>query len=120
MPDKAIDLIDEAASRLRIEIDSVPQDIDDLERRAIQLTIEQKALDKENDSTSRTRRSEISAELANLCEEIDARKTQWQGEKAAIQKIRRLKESVEQTKTRATQAEKPRGWLSGLGRWLKC
>jgi ATP-dependent Clp protease ATP-binding subunit ClpB len=106
LPDKAIDLVDEAASRLRIEIDSLPQDIDVLERRAIQLTIEQKALEKENDPASRKRRREIAAELADLREESDAARTQWQGEKTAIQEIRRLKEELEQTRTRAAQAEK--------------
>ncbi|HET6279257.1 MAG TPA: Clp protease N-terminal domain-containing protein, partial [Candidatus Polarisedimenticolia bacterium] len=106
LPDKAIDLVDEAASRLRIEIDSLPRDIDVLERRAIQLTIEQKALEKENDPASRERRKEIVAELADLREEIDAARTQWQGEKTAIQEIRRLKEEIEQTRTRAAQAEK--------------
>jgi ATP-dependent Clp protease ATP-binding subunit ClpB len=106
LPDKAIDLVDEAASRLRIEIDSLPRDIDVLERRAIQLTIEQKALEKENDPASRERRKEIDAELADLREEIDAARTQWQGEKTAILEIRRLKEVIEQTRTRAAQAEK--------------
>ena len=106
LPDKAIDLIDEAASRLRIEIDSLPQDIDVLERRAIHLAIEQKALEKENAPASRKRRKEIAAELAGLREESDGRKAQWLSEKTAIQEIRRLKEAIEQTRTRAGQAEK--------------
>jgi ATP-dependent Clp protease ATP-binding subunit ClpB len=106
LPDKAIDLVDEAAARLRIEIDSLPQDIDVLERRAIQLTIEQKALEKEKDPASRKRCKKIAAELADLREESDAARTQWQGEKTAIQEIRRLKEEIEQTRTRAAQAEK--------------
>ncbi|HEU4400679.1 MAG TPA: AAA family ATPase, partial [Candidatus Polarisedimenticolia bacterium] len=106
LPDKAIDLVDEAASRLRIEIDSLPQPIDALERRAVQLTIEQKALEKEHDAGSRARLAEIARELARLREESDALKAQWQAEKGAIQGIRSLKESIEQTRLLAEQAEK--------------
>src|SRR5207249_2832612 len=71
LPDKAIDLIDEAASRLRIEIDSLPQELETLERRAVQIQIEQKALEKETDSASRTRRDAIARELGELREEVD-------------------------------------------------
>ncbi len=106
LPDKAIDLIDEAAARLRIEIDSLPQDLDLLERRSVQLVIEQKALDKENDPASRARREEIAVTLAGLREEIDARKAQWQAEKTAIQGIRSLKGSMESARLEAEQAER--------------
>ncbi|MBI4168611.1 MAG: AAA family ATPase, partial [Acidobacteria bacterium] len=104
LPDKAIDLMDEAASRLRIEIDSLPHDIDVLERRAIQLAIEQKALEKESDPASRSRLDEITRELARLREESDALKARWKTEKDAIQEIRATKEAIEQTRTRADQA----------------
>ncbi|MGH2668204.1 MAG: Clp protease N-terminal domain-containing protein, partial [bacterium] len=106
LPDKAIDLIDEAASRLRIEIDSLPHDIDVLERRAIQLQIEQKALQKESDPASRSRLTEIGAELSRLHEESTALKARWQAEKGVIQEIRSLKENLEQTRLQAEQAEK--------------
>ncbi|MFQ5876777.1 MAG: ATP-dependent chaperone ClpB [Acidobacteriota bacterium] len=106
LPDKAIDLIDEAASRLRIEIDSLPQDIDVLERRAVQLAIEQKALEKESDPASRGRLKEIRRELAALRDESKTLKAQWQAEKAAIDEIRSLKERIEQTRLAAEQAEK--------------
>jgi ATP-dependent Clp protease ATP-binding subunit ClpB len=104
LPDKAIDLVDESASRLRIEIDSLPQDIDVLDRRAVQLAIEQKALEKEADAGSRARREEIGRELARLREESDALKARWRQEKDAIQEIRSIKESIEQTRSQAEQA----------------
>jgi ATP-dependent Clp protease ATP-binding subunit ClpB len=106
LPDKAIDLVDEAASRLRIEIDSMPHGIDVLERRSIQLTIEQKALEKETDPASRARVEEVRKELARLREESDALRARWQSEKAIIQEIRTLKESIEQTRLKADQATK--------------
>jgi len=106
LPDKAIDLMDEAASRLRITIDSVPQELDTLERRAVQLQIEQKALEKEDDPGSRARLVEIARELADLRDAIDARRAQWQLEKNAIQEVRALKETLEQARLRATQAER--------------
>ncbi len=106
LPDKAIDLVDEAASRLRIEIDSLPHDLDALERRAVHLAIEEKALEKESDPASRARLEEIKKELARLREEIATLKTKWDAEKAAIKEIRSIKEVIEQTRTRAEQAEK--------------
>ena len=106
LPDKAIDLIDEAASRLRIEIDSLPQELETLERRAVQIQIEQKALEKETDGASRARRDAIARELAELREEIERHRAQWQAEKSAIQGIRDLKERIEQTRVRAEQAER--------------
>ncbi len=106
LPDKAIDLVDEAASRLRIEIDSLPHDIDALDRRAVQLAIEQKALEKETDPGSRARLEDIGRDLARLREESDALKARWKTEKEAIQEIRGVKEAIERTRTRAEQAEK--------------
>src|SRR6058998_3473640 len=103
LPDKAIDLVDEAASRLRMEIDSMPHDIDVLERRAVQLAIEQKALEKEKDPSSRARLEEIERDLAHLREQSDELKARWTAEKAAIQEIRSTKEAIEETRLRADQ-----------------
>ncbi|HZN15292.1 MAG TPA: ATP-dependent chaperone ClpB [Acidimicrobiales bacterium] len=95
LPDKAIDLIDEAASRLRIEIDSMPTEIDVVERRMRQLEIERVALAKETDEVSRERLARLEEELANLREQSDAMKAHWQAEKNAIAEIRQLKEELE-------------------------
>src|SRR5665648_227100 len=106
LPDKAIDLVDEAASRLRIEIDSMPTEIDEVERRMKQLEIERQALKKEIDPASVDRRDAIEAELAELREKADAMKAHWQAEKEAIQEIRGLKEEIEQTRAEAERAER--------------
>src|SRR6058998_2673640 len=95
LPDKAIDLIDEAASRLRIEIDSLPVEIDEIERRIMQLEIERQALLKEKDAHSKERRAQIEKELGTLKEDSSGRKARWQAEKEAIGKIRKLKEQIE-------------------------
>ena len=95
LPDKAIDLVDEAASRLRIEIDSMPTEIDVVERRIRQLEIERVALSKETDAASAERLAKLDEELANLREQSDAMKAHWQQEKDAIAEIRRLKEELE-------------------------
>jgi ATP-dependent Clp protease ATP-binding subunit ClpB len=95
LPDKAIDLVDEAASRLRIEIDSMPTEIDVVERRMRQLEIEKVALAKETDAASRERLEKLEQELANLREQSDAMKGHWQAEKEAIGAIRQLKEELE-------------------------
>ncbi|HYL09909.1 MAG TPA: ATP-dependent chaperone ClpB [Candidatus Acidoferrales bacterium] len=95
LPDKAIDLIDEAAASLRMQIDSLPLEIDTIERRILQLEIERQALLKETDAHSVERRQEIERELAKLREESSAQKTRWQAEKEAIGKIRKLKENIE-------------------------
>ena len=95
LPDKAIDLVDEAGSRLRIEIDSMPTEIDVVERRMRQLEIERVALAKETDPASAERLARLEEELANLRERADAMKAQWQSEKDAITNIRTLKESLE-------------------------
>ncbi len=95
LPDKAIDLIDEAASRLRIEIDSLPQEIDEIERRIVQLEIERQALMKERDRAAVERREAIEQEIASLRERSAAMKAQWQTEKHAIQEMQRVKAELE-------------------------
>jgi ATP-dependent Clp protease ATP-binding subunit ClpB len=104
LPDKAIDLIDEAAARLRIAIDSLPQEIDEVERKIVQLEIERQALAKEKDKASKERREKIEQELAELREKSNAMKAQWQAEKEAIQKIQAKKAELEQLRTEAEQA----------------
>jgi ATP-dependent Clp protease ATP-binding subunit ClpB len=106
LPDKAIDLVDESASRLRIEIDSMPTQIDVLDRRSKQLEIEKAALAKETDPASRARLALIEEELAGLHEEMDGMKAHWQQEKEAIESIRSLKAEVEQVKGEAERAER--------------
>jgi ATP-dependent Clp protease ATP-binding subunit ClpB len=106
LPDKAIDLVDEAASRLRIEIDSMPMEIDVLDRRAKQLEIEKAALAKETDASSRQRLDRIESELASLHEDMDGMKAQWMQEKEAIDKIRALKAEIEQARGEADRAER--------------
>jgi ATP-dependent Clp protease ATP-binding subunit ClpB len=104
LPDKAIDLMDEAASRLRIEIDSLPTEIDEVERRIVQLEIERQALKKERDKASRERLEKIERELSDLKERSAAMKAHWQQEKEAIGKIRSLKEKIEKTRFEAEEA----------------
>ncbi len=106
LPDKAIDLIDEAASRLRIEIDSMPTEIDAVERRIMQLEIERQALEKETDEASVARREALERELAELRERSSEMKAHWQGEKDAIEAIRSAKERLEQAHRDAERAER--------------
>jgi ATP-dependent Clp protease ATP-binding subunit ClpB len=106
LPDKAIDLIDEAASKIRIEIDSVPTEIDEVDRRVMQLEIELTSLRKEKDEPSKERRAAIEAELAELKERSEAMRAQWQKEKDAIQGISELKERLEQARVEAERAER--------------
>jgi len=106
LPDKAIDLIDEAASRLRMEIDSMPAELDEVERRIMQLQIEQQALNKETDAASKERLKKIEQELADLKEKSTAMKGQWQQEKEAIQAIRQIKTRIEEIKQAIEQAER--------------
>ncbi len=110
LPDKAIDLIDEAAASLRIQIDSMPTEIDQLERRATQLEIEKQALKKEDDPNSRERLAQIEKELADIRERSNALKAAWQKEKQAITRIRELKERIEQLRIEE-QTEERRGNL---------
>ncbi len=106
LPDKAIDLVDESASKLRIEIDSMPTEIDVVSRRIRQLEIERVALAKETDQSSVERRDAIDAEIANLTEQLDGMKAHWQNERDAIDRIRVLKEQLEQTTLEADRLER--------------
>jgi ATP-dependent Clp protease ATP-binding subunit ClpB len=106
LPDKAIDLIDEAAASLRMQIDSLPEEIDEIERRIMQLEIERQALLKEKDSHSKERRQQIEKELAKLKEDSSARKARWQAEKDAIGNIRKLKAQIEQLNAEAQRYER--------------
>jgi len=106
LPDKAIDLVDEAASRLRIEIDSMPTEIDEVERRIKQLEIEKQALKKEKDKASQERLEKLEAELADLVERSTEMKGHWQAEKESIGRIRELKEHLEQVKIEEQKAER--------------
>ena len=106
LPDKAVDLVDEAASRLRIEIDSVPEEIDEVERRIIQLQIEQQALEKEEDDASQQRLEKLIAELAELKERADALKAAWQNEKANLIQIGELMEQIEGLRIESEQAKR--------------
>jgi ATP-dependent Clp protease ATP-binding subunit ClpB len=129
LPDKAIDLVDEAASRLRIEIDSLPTEIDEVERKIVQLQIEREALKKEKDKASRERLEKLERELSDLREQSDGMKAHWQREKEAIQKLRGLKERIEQVRLEIDQvtrkgdlgkaAELRYGTLPGLERELQ-
>ncbi len=106
LPDKAIDLIDEAASRLKIEIDSVPMEIDAVERRIIQLEIEQAALEKETAESAVERRDAIGRELADLREQADGLRAEWMAEKEAIDRVRSLKALIEETRAEAERAQR--------------
>src|SRR5580765_5912166 len=113
LPDKAIDLIDEAASSLRIQIDSMPTEIDQLERKATQLEIEKQALKKEDDTNSKDRLAVIEKELAEIRERSNALKAKWKKEKDAIARIRSLKEQIEKLKVEE-QAELRKGNNEGV------
>jgi len=106
LPDKAIDLVDEAASRLRIELTSMPQEIDELTRRMTQLQIERQALAKENNPTANDRRKTIESEIAELQEKIAGLKAQWESEKGVITQINELKKKLEDTREAANRAER--------------
>jgi ATP-dependent Clp protease ATP-binding subunit ClpB len=106
LPDKAIDLIDEAASRLRIEIDSMPIEIDEVERKILQLEIERQALKREEDKASKERLAQLEREIQNLRETSDGLKAHWKNEKESIQRLRSIKEQIEQTKVEEQQAQR--------------
>ena len=106
LPDKAIDLIDEAAARLRTQIDSMPEELDEIERRIKQLEIEAVALKKEKDEASKKRLQAVNEELANLREKRDQLRAKWLAEKEAIQKIREIKAQIDQVKIEMEQAER--------------
>jgi ATP-dependent Clp protease ATP-binding subunit ClpB len=129
LPDKAIDLVDEAAAKLRTEIDSLPSELDEILRRVMQLEIEREALKKETDSASQERLSKLEHELADLKAQADELKGQWQAEKDAVQRLRGIREQIEQTKIEIEQAERQYdlnraaelryGRLAGLERQLQ-
>ncbi|MFN3979035.1 MAG: ATP-dependent chaperone ClpB [Caldilinea sp.] len=106
LPDKAIDLIDEAASRLRMQIDSKPQELDVIDREIMQLEIEREALKKEKDDASRQRLEELEKELADLREKSAQLTNRWQAEKAAIQQVQSIKEQIDQVRIEIEQAER--------------
>ena len=106
LPDKAIDLVDEAAAKLRTEIDSMPQELDEVSRRVMQLEIEREALRKENDSASRRRLEQLEKELAELREDQTKLRVRWDAEKNAANKLRTIRDQIEQTKVQIEQAER--------------
>ena len=106
LPDKAIDLVDEAASRRRVELDSKPGEIDALERRILQLEVEQEALKKETDAASRERRSRVEQEMANLKEQLHSLKLSIESEREPVEEIRRLKRELEQAQVDLEKAER--------------
>jgi ATP-dependent Clp protease ATP-binding subunit ClpB len=106
LPDKAIDLVDEAAARIRMQIDSMPQEIDEIERRVMQLQIERVSVAREDDAASRERLAKIDAELAELREKGDGLKARWQAEKQGITQIGKIKEEIETTRHAMADAER--------------
>jgi ATP-dependent Clp protease ATP-binding subunit ClpB len=106
LPDKAIDLVDEAASRLRMEAESMPAELDELSRRILQLEVEREALRKEDDPASKERLNHLEGDLANLKERADALKAQWQREKESIEQVSALKEQIDQVKVQIEQAQR--------------
>ena len=129
LPDKAIDLVDEAASRLKMEIDSLPTELDEVERRLRRLEIEKQALAKEKDAASRDRLDALSREMAELTERNSGLKARWQTEKAAITGLRSVREEIERTRSEEVRAEREgelsrvaelrHGVLPGLERRMK-
>jgi ATP-dependent Clp protease ATP-binding subunit ClpB len=106
LPDKAIDLVDEACAMLRTEIDSMPAELDELTRRVMRLEIEEAALAKESDAASKTRLEQLRKELADLRAEADATRAQWETEREALRKLQALREEIEQVKAEAEEAER--------------
>ncbi|HVO27698.1 MAG TPA: ATP-dependent chaperone ClpB [Candidatus Margulisiibacteriota bacterium] len=106
LPDKAIDLVDEAAAKLRTEIDSMPSELDEVSRRVMQLEIEREALKKEIDKASRTRLEKLDKELSELRSEADALRARWEVEKGAIGRLRELRRRIEETKVEIDKAER--------------
>jgi ATP-dependent Clp protease ATP-binding subunit ClpB len=106
LPDKAIDLVDEAAAKLRTEIDSMPTELDELSRRVMQLEIERQALKKETDAASKERLLKLEKELANYKEQADSMKARWQTEKEGVLKVRQVREQIEQIRQQIEQAER--------------
>ncbi|MGC9454993.1 MAG: ATP-dependent chaperone ClpB [Phycisphaerae bacterium] len=110
LPDKAIDIIDEAASRLRIENDSMPAELDELKRRIAQLQIEREGLRKETDDASRQRLADLEQQLADLQEQFDALQARWQTEKEGLDRVKEIKNALEQKRTELEQAQRAGDW----------
>jgi ATP-dependent Clp protease ATP-binding subunit ClpB len=106
LPDKAIDLVDEACARLRTEIDSMPAELDEITRRVMRLEIEEAALSKEKDKASKARLEELRKELADLRAQADAMRAQWEAERQAIRRVQELREELERVRLEAEQAER--------------
>jgi ATP-dependent Clp protease ATP-binding subunit ClpB len=106
LPDKAIDLVDEAAAKLRTEIDSMPTELDEISRRVMQLEIEKQALTKESDAASKDRLAKLNKELADLKADADAMRARWQAEKQEVQKVRTVREQIDETKRQIELAER--------------
>ncbi|HEU4507307.1 MAG TPA: ATP-dependent chaperone ClpB [Pyrinomonadaceae bacterium] len=106
LPDKAIDLVDEAAARLRTEIESVPVELDEVQRRVMQLEIEREALKKEKDKASKERLQKLEKELADLKARADALRSQWQVERQAVERLRKIRQEIDQTRIEIEQAER--------------
>ncbi|MBP6600865.1 MAG: ATP-dependent chaperone ClpB [Verrucomicrobiales bacterium] len=106
LPDKAVDLIDEAASRLKIELDSLPTELDQLERQSMQLEMERQALAKEKDDASKDRLEKVEREMADLKEKSDALRAQWQNEKSVIDRSNAVQEEIEQLKTELERSQR--------------
>ena len=106
LPDKAIDLVDEACAMIRTEIDSLPSELDEKQRRIMQLEIEQMSLKKEEDEGSRRRREALEEELSKLREEFSAMKARWENEKSAITKVQKLREDIEQVNAQIQKAQR--------------
>ncbi len=106
LPDKAVDLVDEAASRMKIELDSMPTEIDQLERQVLQLEMERQALEKESDPASQKRLASVKQEMANLKEDSSGLMAQWRQEKEVIDELRSLQEEIDRLKTQAEQAKR--------------
>ncbi len=106
LPDKAIDLVDESASRLRMQVDSKPEELDEIDRRAVQLKIEREALKKESDAASRDRLARIEKEIADLDERSQSLTTRWQGEKQKLGSAQKLKEELESKRTELEQVKR--------------
>ena len=105
LPDKAIDLVDEACASIRTEMDSMPEDLDEINRKVMQMQIEEEALKKETDALSRERLEKLTRELADLKEELNSRKAQWENEKSAVGKVSALREEIEETKKEIERAK---------------
>ena len=114
LPDKAIDLVDEAASRLRMQVDSKPEELDELDRRVIQLKIEREALKKENDAASRDRLVRLEKELAELEDESNALTAAWQSEKEQVQETQKLKERLDQARNEVEIAQRQGNLGAGI------